>query len=158
MRLFLIAIAALGFAAPAIAQSGESDFPGTFAAQAPSPSDLGRAQEALQQGQFRRAAWLLAPLADGGFNPQVHLLAGFANLGAGDTAKAERYFQRSLRFDSRSVMARQGLGLVALARGNRAAAQAELGWIERAGASCAGKCDQARQIDSAAASLRRAIG
>jgi tetratricopeptide (TPR) repeat protein len=149
---------AMPFAAQASDYANMEPPAGTFAANIASPHDLVVAREALQQGQYERAAWLLGALADGSRNPQVQLMAGFAHLGSGQTARAEGYFHRSLRLDGDSAIARQGMGLVALARGDRDGAKAELAKLEQAAARCTGTCTRAAQIESAAASLRRAIG
>ncbi|MFM5930877.1 MAG: tetratricopeptide repeat protein [Novosphingobium sp.] len=157
---FAAACFAMTLAAPGLASEYATLSPpdGTYAASIPVKSDLARARMALQNGDYSRAASLFAPLADGSLDPGIQLMAGFANLGAGDLARANIYFHRSMRRNASNPAALQGLGLVALARGDRDGAKAELAKLEQAAARCTGTCTRAAQIESAAASLRRAIG
>lgn len=158
----LVALAAaVGWAGAAGADS-----PLDFAPQAasaysvinPATSDYGRAVAAFTERRYSTAVTRLEPLADGSDNPAVVLLTGFANLGAGSLGRAELYFNRGLVLDRSSPTALQGLGLTALARGDRAAAEARLAALEAAGQACAGQCTRADEIARASASLRRAIG
>jgi Flp pilus assembly protein TadD len=129
----------------------------SFAIYNPSQGDYTRGRAALTAGHYADAAVLLEPLAAAGYDPDLQLLAGYANLGGGRFGRAEDYFGAALALDPRSPFARHGLGLTALARADRAEAQAQLDQLEGEAARC-GSCDRADDIAKAAASLRRALG
>lgn len=130
----------------------------SFAAiYAPAGSDLALGQAALAAGDYPRAVRLLEPLADGSRNSQIKLLAGYANLGAGRIGKAERHFGAALKLSYDAPFAHLGLGLAAVARGDRAEAAVRLERIEQARERCAQTCSRAAQLDQAAGSLRRAL-
>ncbi len=166
MRCLLPAIAAVALFASASA-SADTDSSGagsatypimTYSILVPADSDFTRARDELQSGHFTSASRLYSRLADGSFDHHTVLLAGYASLGAGQLERAERYFERSLSLDRHNAFSRHGLGLSALAQGDRAGAAAQLDLIDRAAARCGGECSRAGEIERAAASLRRAIG
>lgn len=158
------------FALIALASAAEADVPMAFPADAaqtaaasyaiynPGGSDFAKGRAALLAGDYARAVRLLEPLADGDFNPATKLLAGYANLGAGRIERAELYFARTLASDSRNPFGRHGLGLVALTKGDRPAAVAQLELLQRANRRCDSTCARAGEIASALSSLQRAIG
>jgi Flp pilus assembly protein TadD len=125
---------------------------------AAAPADFAQAKRELAAGRYGSAALMLERLADGSRDPAVQVLTGFANLGAGKLARAELYFGRTLALDTHSAEARQGLGLAALARGDRAGAVAQLAQLEEAQRLCAGKCSRAEALGRAVASLKSALG
>jgi tetratricopeptide (TPR) repeat protein len=129
----------------------------SYAIMAAAPADFVRAKRELAAGNYGEAARLLEYLADGSRNPAVPLLAGFANLGAGNLGRAELYFGRTLTLDMHSAEARQGLGLAALARGDRAEAQAQLAQLEDAQRRCTSTCSRAEALGRAVTSLRRVL-
>jgi tetratricopeptide (TPR) repeat protein len=129
----------------------------SYAIYNPSLGDYARGRTALAEGRYADAALLLEPLAAMGLDPELKLLAGYANLGSGRIGKAEDYFGAALGLDSRSPFARHGLGLTSLARGDRTGAQAQIVLLEGAAARC-GSCDRSSDIAKATASLRRALG
>lgn len=162
MRRLICWSALLAFSAPAMAQdySPNPYIAGldTYASQYPATADFVQARAALDAGNFESAARMYTRLADGTANPSVSLLAGYANLGAGRIGQAEAQFERSLWLDNRSAFARHGLGMVALLKGDRPAAAAQLSMLEGASARCRDDCPRADEIERALASLRRAIG
>ncbi len=130
----------------------------SYAIYAPAGSDYARGRAALTKGDYSRAVTLLTPLADGSMNPELHLLAGYARLGTGALDQAESHFSRASGLAARDPVARLGLGLVAVARGDRVAAQGMLAELERAQSACDGACRDAAKMDKAVDSLRRALG
>lgn len=161
MRFIVVAAAALAMSTPVLADSAlyHSDaVVATYSIVAPSSADFRRAQAELAAGRYADAARLLEPLADGSRTPATVLLTGYAHLGAGNFARAELYFERTLALDFGNPRARQGLGLAALARGDRGAAAEQLGKLEQARRACQRLCSHGSELDSAIASLRGAIG
>lgn len=130
----------------------------SYAIYAPAGSDYARGRAALSDGDYPRAVALLTPLADGSMNPELHMLAGYARLGTGALDQAERHFSRASGLAARDPVARLGLGLVAVARGHRAAAQSVLADLERTQTACGSGCKDAARIDNAVDALRRALG
>lgn len=161
MRKSLLALAVLALSAPAIANDSSATYNeavvSSYGVLATGPGDLARAQREMAAGNYGTAARQLEYLADGARNPALSLLAGYANLGAGKVGRAELYFGRTLMLDARSPEARQGLGLAALVRGDRAEAQAQLARLEEAQRLCAGKCSRAEPLGRAVASLRKVL-
>lgn len=162
MRTTCLAIATLAISAPAFADDSSGTYntavSSSYGIAAVAPADLVRAKRELAAGNYGNAARLLEYLADGSRDPAVPLLAGFANLGAGKVDRAELYFGRTLALDMHSAAARQGLGLAALARGDRSGAEAQLAQLEEAQRLCAGKCSRAEALGHAVTSLRSALG
>lgn len=162
-KLFLAIAATTVLAGPAAAQAVPSTGEFQLVAEsvgmtAQTGSDFVRARAALASGDFRLARYLFVPLADGSMSSDVHLMAGYAELGAGQTVRAQRRFWRSLALDSGNVLARHGLGLAFLLTGQRDLARGELAKIEAFRNRCAATCREAPVIDQAARSLSRAIG
>ena len=167
MIRLLPAALALSLATAASAQSPPANLPGasdygtvvqSYGILAPSSSAFARARAALDEGDYARARHLFAPLADGSMNPQIHVLTGYADLGAGYARKAQARFERALALDVWNAQARQGLGLAFVAQGRRDLARAELATLETARDRCAASCRTAVDYPPAIASLRRAIG
>ena len=94
-----------------------------FAAEA----DLGPARELLQQGQYKQAYELLAPLESAETsNAAFDLLLAEAALETGNAEQAKRLFERALEADPDSLEAHLGLGRAYLALGEDARALIEL--------------------------------
>lgn len=153
----VLAVSAPAFASETSAANTDAVI-SSYSIKAAVPTDFIRAKRELAAGNYGNAARLLEYLADGSRNPEVPLLAGYANLGAGKVGRAELYFGRTLALDYANPQALQELGLAALARGDRGAATAQLGKLELARRDCARLCSRGAELDRAIASLRGTIG
>lgn len=159
----LVLITLLGLAQlPALAEANTVDsvlaVAASYSITAPAKSDLGRAVARLRTGQYRSASILFKSLADGSMNLGVVLMSGFAHLGAGEIGRARIYFARSLGLDCGNALSMHGLGLVALAQGDRIAAVGQLAGLDRLRRQCQSQCRNSHEIALAGNSLRRAIG
>ena len=167
MRLLHLSIASLATCALAPIATAQTLVGTSFAGDIPATSapsaeiygavgiDFARGREALAAGDYSRAVRLLDPLADGSRDPSSRLLAGYAHLGNGTLTKAQRHFAAAAQLDRRAPAAELGLGLVAVAERDYAAARAVLARLESRAERCENEC---ARIDQAAAALRRAIG
>ena len=155
--ILFLAGASQAVASGAISGDGAQIDPGSYAASVPAASDYARARTALLAGDYDRAVFLLEPLADGAGVP-AQLLAGYANLGAGRIDRAEFYFNRAVGRDRSNAFGLHGLGLVALAKGDRVGATTQLELLQSAERRCKRTCSQSAEIGRALASLTRAIG
>ncbi len=118
------------------------------------PRDLVRAQAALDRGDFRHAARLLASRSPQANGPEGRYLSAVAHNGLGRYGRARTLFRDALTQAPGHVGARVGLALTDLRLGRRAEAAEGLAVLEQRRAACAGDCADAIALDRGTQMIR----
>lgn len=160
--LFVISLAALPLAGPAIAAGGGG---GGGAGSAPSSSapaydpsaEYAKGIAALKINDFaaaKKAFDRVLPYAAKDAN--THLLAGVARTGLKDWKGAKRLLEKAVKLDPNRIRAHQELGVTYAKLGDKAKAEKTLAVLKARETSCAGTCQDAAELKGAIAAITAA--
>jgi len=88
----------------------------------------------------------------------TNYLAGIADSGLGDWKAARKHYEAAVRYDRKLIQAQQELAVTYARLGMFDKTQARLNELQRLSAACAGTCPDAAKLQTAIATVKKAIG
>ena len=121
-------------------------------------AEYAKGKAALQVGDFRAAERDFDnSLSVDRDNPDTLFMLGTARAGGGDLRGAVRAYEKSLRFNDKSIIVRREYA-VALARlGQADKAQAQLAILKARSDACGGTCSEAADLNAAMTAVQAAM-
>jgi len=91
-------------------------------------------------------------------DPQMNAVLGITLMGLNDYKGAQRYLEKAVKLDSKSIVAHQQLGIAYAKLGQRDKAEAELATLKQLQAACGTSCSDASALNEAISSIAGALG
>ena len=91
-------------------------------------------------------------------DPKMNAVLGMSLMGLEDYKGAQKYLERAVRLDGKSIIGHQQLGITYAKLGQRDKAEAELATLKQLQAACGTTCDDAGALTEAISSITGALG